>query len=67
MADKSCTLHSDEVIRVCCVMTSVLPCHDWKYPLVIQHTSVCLFFFSSFSPLPDHVGDSQLSCDQPVD
>jgi len=61
MADQTCTLYSAEVMLAAFMMTLVLPYLDWKYTLMIQRRSVCLFL--NF-PLPDHTDDSQLSCDQ---
>lgn len=61
MADQNRTLYSAEVMLMVCMMTLILPYLDWKYPLMIQRRSVCLFL--NF-PVPDHINDSQLSCDR---
>lgn len=42
-AEQPCALHSAAVLLVGCVVTSVLPCLDWEYPLMTKRGS--FFFF----------------------
>lgn len=63
-ADQNCTLYSADVMLVACVMTSIFPVLAGNIPSLYNVGLFVCLFFKSISPLPDHIGDSQLSCDQ---